>query len=251
MSAWSRGRGIWGVLLGPGGFSLLGGVCLVWGGILLGPGGFSLVPGGSPYWGVSAWSGGGWVLLGPGGFSLLGGVCLVQGVLPARGGCLPGLGGFSLVPGGSPCWEVSAWSRGFSLWGGVCLVLGGSPEIPPVDRITDACKNITLATTSLRPVTRMHSSEMRTACSLLYKGSLSGWGSLSGGVSVWGSLSGGVFFWGSLSGGSLSRESPWTETPQENMELETETSWKEHGTRQPDRKCHLLYSLWVHLLMTI
>ena len=62
-----------------------------------------------------------------------------------------------------------------------------------MDRITDACKNITLATTSLRPVTRMHSSEMHTTRSLLYKGSLSGWGSLSGGVSVWGSLSGGSF----------------------------------------------------------
>ena len=45
---------------------------------------------------------------------------------------------------------------GFSLLGGgggVSLVPGGcSPETPPVYRITDTCKNITLATTSLRPV---------------------------------------------------------------------------------------------------
>ena len=67
-------------------------------------------------WGVvSAWSGGD--LPGPGG-----GVCLVRGGLPGPGG-----GGFSL-PGGA------AWR----------------PH--PVNRITDTCKNITLATTSLRPV---------------------------------------------------------------------------------------------------
>ena len=78
----------------------------------------------------------------PGGFSLPGGVSAWSGgVLPARG-CLPGPGG------------VSAWSRGGSpCRGGVCLVPGGSPEPPPpVDRITDTCKSITLATTSLRPV---------------------------------------------------------------------------------------------------
>ena len=114
------------LLPGGGGFSLVpggGSTCR---------GGFSLVGGGSP-WGGSPWSRGGspWsgggvlpaggVLLGPGGvFSLPG------GVLPAGGVCL--------------------------VWGGVCLVRGGSPETPPVYRITDTCKNITLATTSLRPV---------------------------------------------------------------------------------------------------
>ena len=76
---------------------------------------------------------------------------------PSRGG-----GGFSLVLGGGG--RGSAWSGGGSLWsGGVLLGLGGgvlfgpgggSPETPPVDRITDTCKNITLATTSLRPVKR-------------------------------------------------------------------------------------------------
>ena len=91
-------------------------------------------------------------------------------LLPGVGGV--GLGGVGVLPGpggGSP-WsggggrEGSAWSR------------GGSLETPPVDRITDTCKNITLATTSLRPVIkyenykkqecRMHSSRMRTARSL-------------------------------------------------------------------------------------
>ena len=60
-------------------------------------------------------------------------------VLPGGGFSLvwegvPGLGGFSLVQGGYP------WS------GGVLR------RTPPVNRITDTCKNITLATTSLRPV---------------------------------------------------------------------------------------------------
>ena len=61
----------------------------------------------------------------PGGVSLPGGVLLAGGLLA---------GGVSL-PGGS------------SLPGGV-LPAGD----PPVDRITDTSKNITLATTSLRPV---------------------------------------------------------------------------------------------------
>ena len=57
----------------------------------------------------------------------------------------------SLFPGGSP------WSQG-GLWSG-----GGLPgprgvsqhalrQTPPVNRMTDTSKNITLATTSLRPV---------------------------------------------------------------------------------------------------
>ena len=75
-----------------------------------------------PAGGGSAWSGGG-VLLGLGGWSAWSG-----GVLLGPGGVL--LGGVSL--GGSP-------------WGG----FSGDP---PVNRITDTCKNITLATTSLRPV---------------------------------------------------------------------------------------------------
>ena len=84
---------------------------------------------------MSAWSGGG----------------LVPGGLPVLGGSGPG--GWGLV---------STWSVGGSAWsGGVCLVRGeglpdrgGSPclETPPANRITDMCKNIALATTSLRPV---------------------------------------------------------------------------------------------------
>ena len=60
-----------------------------------------------------------------------GGVCLVLGGSPCQGG-LPGPGG----------WGV------FSLPGGPAR----RPPSPPVNRITDTCKNITLATTSLRPV---------------------------------------------------------------------------------------------------
>ena len=81
---------------------------------------------------------------------------------------------------GASAWsgEVSAWSRGVSAWsrgmsvsawsggspwsrGGVCLVPGGggygipacteADTLPPRGQ-TDTCKNIILATTSLRPV---------------------------------------------------------------------------------------------------
>ena len=78
----------------------------------------SLLPGGGPVpEGGSPWQGGS----GPG------------GVLPGRGGLVPG---------------------GFSLAGGVLPGGGGSPywRPPPVNRMTNRCKNITLATTSLRPV---------------------------------------------------------------------------------------------------
>ena len=55
-----------------------------------------------------------------------------RGVLLGPGGGLPGPGGGLLAP---------------------CYLVSGEP--PPVNRITDTCKNITLATTSLRPVTIM------------------------------------------------------------------------------------------------
>ena len=73
-----------------------------------------------------------------GGLSLSGGPC--PGGFPA--GASPCPWGVSL-PGGSPCpGGVSLPGVGFSL-----------PETPlPVNRITHSCKNITLATTSLRPV---------------------------------------------------------------------------------------------------
>ena len=117
----------------------------------------SLLPGGR---GGSAWSRGGSPCRG------WGGVCLVPGEVLPGGGCLPG-------PGGSPCWGdlpgsggfslpggclpgprgVSAWSRRVSAWSP-----GGPARRPPsVNRITDTCKNITLAIlASLRPVI-MHS----------------------------------------------------------------------------------------------
>ena len=91
--------------------------------------------------GGSAWSGG---ALGAWGGLPGRGVCLVQegGSAWSRGACLvwgglPGLGG-----------GVSAWS-----WGG-----SGIPACTEADTLhpcgqTDTCKNITLATTSLRPVT--------------------------------------------------------------------------------------------------
>ena len=55
------------------------------------------------------------------------------------------------------------WSGGCLILGGVCsqggLLPGGcgipactGADTPPVNRMTDRCKNITLATTSLRPV---------------------------------------------------------------------------------------------------
>ena len=82
-----------------------------------------------------------------------GGVCLVPG-----GGCLPARsqGGFSLpgprgvLPARSQGGGLPARSQGggFSLPG----PRGGCPETPPVNRITHTCKNVTLATTSLRPV---------------------------------------------------------------------------------------------------
>ena len=74
---------------------------------------------------------------GPGGGPVSGlGGCLVR-----VGGGLPGLGGGGVsglggVPGP----------------GGSASVPCGIPPPPPVNRMTDRCKNITLATTSLRPV---------------------------------------------------------------------------------------------------
>ena len=155
-----------------------GGVCLVLGGCLPGLGGVSAWswgclpgPGGFPCPGGSAWSGGrgvsAWSRKGVSAWSQ--GVCLVRGVSAWSGGCSPcrgGVclvwGGFCLVLGGSPCpgeglpgpGGGSAWS-----WGGFLPARRGLPgpggparRPPPVNRITDTCKNITLATTSLRPV---------------------------------------------------------------------------------------------------
>ena len=96
------------------------------------------------------------------GVSALGGVC--SGGVSAwgclLGGCAPGgvcSWGVS-APGGCllPRWGVSA-PGGVCSWGGVSAPRGGIPacteaDIPPVNRMTNRCKNFTLATTSLRPV---------------------------------------------------------------------------------------------------
>ena len=113
---WSRG-----VYLVPGG-TWSGGCTCSWGGTWFrgcvpGPRGVYLVLGGVP---------GPRGVPGPGGctWSWVGGV-------PGPGGCTWSRGVY-LVPGGC------TWSRGY-------LVLGGVPGqvLPPVHRITDACKNIT------------------------------------------------------------------------------------------------------------
>ena len=72
----------------------------------------------------------------------------------SRGGSPWSRGEFSLVGGVVWSGGVSAWCQGgvCLVPGGVCLVLGGFSGDPPANRITDTCKNITLATTSLRPV---------------------------------------------------------------------------------------------------
>ena len=74
-----------------------------------------------------------------GGVSAPGGVCSGD-VCSSGGGCL---------------------LRGVSGPGGCVCSLGGVPacteaDTPPVNRMTDRCKNITLAATSLRPVNILH-----------------------------------------------------------------------------------------------
>ena len=69
-------------------------------------------------------------------------------------GDLPARGGFSLPGGSSLPWRVlPAQGRWFLPARGRGEVLPARrPPPPPVNRSTDTCKNITLATTSLRPV---------------------------------------------------------------------------------------------------
>ena len=101
------------------------------------------------------------------------GVYLFPGGLPVPGGGLPGPWGGGLVPdlGGSAWSRGSACSRGglpgpggvYLVWGGLVPGSGGvvsqhalrqNPP-PPVNRMTNRCKNITLATTSLRPLIKI------------------------------------------------------------------------------------------------
>ena len=141
---------------------------------------WSLLPGGGgspPRWGggdvsaprgaVCSGGGGGWggCLLwgkGQGGVSLLGGVCLLPGGL-LRGVSASG-GWGCLLPGGCPL------QRG-PLLGGVCsrgvVSQHALRQTPPVNRMTDRCKNITLATTSLRSVKKVNVYLLRVSNSCL------------------------------------------------------------------------------------
>ena len=144
---WGSGEGS---VPGPGGGTWS------WGGV---PG----PPGGVPGPGGCTWSRGVYLVRGgtwSRGGTWLGGGYLVQGgywswgVYLARGG-VPGLGGY-LVPGGVylvPGGRCT-WSGGYLVWGG-CTWSGGVPgQVLPhfVNRMTNRCKNITLAKTSFRPV---------------------------------------------------------------------------------------------------
>ena len=128
-----------------GGVSALGGVCS-WG---------CLLPEGSALGGVCSWGGSA-----PGGCLLWGGVC--SGGCLLLGGCVCSQGG--LLWGGVCSWGVCSGgdvcSGGCLLLGGVCLLLGGGipacteADTPPRGQ-TDACKNITFAT-SLRTVIKYY-----------------------------------------------------------------------------------------------
>ena len=152
----SRMRTVRSLTVCPGGFSLPRGFFLPRGVFSLARGGFFLPRGFSLARGV---------LPSPGGSPWPGGFFLPRGGLPARGSSflggfsLAGGGGFSLLgvslPGGLPARGVSLLG-GFSMAGGVLPSWGGGfslpRDTPPVNRITHMCKNITLATTSLRAV---------------------------------------------------------------------------------------------------
>ena len=124
------GRGVrWqGGLLGRG-FSLAGGS--PWQGVREG-----LLPRGCSFWGASF----GGVLL-PGGL-LLGGL-LGRGVSLAGGSPSGGSSSGGPPSGGVSLAGESPW-QGVSLAGGILLPRGGLLGRPPVNRMTDTCKNITL-----------------------------------------------------------------------------------------------------------
>ena len=176
---------------GGGGFLLggllLGGCLLLWG--RGSPSWVGLLPGGLLFWGLLFFGG------------LLIDGCLLPGGFPWWGSPSLGLLLGGLLLGGSPSWGVSFWGwasflGGSPYWG--CLLLGGvSLADLPVNRITHSCKNITLATTSLRlviiVVTRMHFSRMHTGRLLTIC-----WSLLPGGCLLWGvcSQGRGVCSWG-------------------------------------------------------
>ena len=173
--------------------SASGGGCLLPGGGMSAPGEGGVCSGGFVCsWGVSAPRRG---CLLPGG-----GVCY-RGVSASGGVSAPGrvYSGEVSALGGVWSWGVStlgvggclllrASARGVSAFGGVCsrrgyLFLGGGvcsqggipacteADTPLVNRMTNRCKNITLATTSLRPVkTHMQNT---FSCRILFSSSAS------------------------------------------------------------------------------
>ena len=81
------------------------------------------------------------------------GVCFPRGG-GVRSGGVPGPGGGVSGPGGCLVQGGVSGLGGRCVWsGGVGLSALWDTTPPPVNRMTDRCKNITLATTSLRPVT--------------------------------------------------------------------------------------------------
>ena len=139
---------------GPG-----GGLCLVPGGYLV-LGGVPGPRGGVPGPGGCTWSWGG--VPGPGWVPGPGGMYLVLGGVPGPWGCTWSRGVYLVRgvpgPGGGCTWSQGGWCT----WsGGVYLVWRGVPGPggvylvrypPPVNRMTNRCKNIILAKTSFRPV---------------------------------------------------------------------------------------------------
>ena len=120
----------------PGGVPGLGGCTWSWGEVYL-------VWGGVPTPGGCTWSRGS--VPGPRGVYLVPGGCTWSGGCTLSGGCTWSQGG---VPGPGGTWSGGCtWSRG-GVPGprGVYLVWGGCTwsRTPPVNRMTDACKNITL-----------------------------------------------------------------------------------------------------------
>ena len=179
----SRSLTVFRSLLLPGGSGgrcvLLGVVVSSWGGVyfqgvcLLG--GVSALEGVCSG-GVGVSASGGWVCVSASGRCVCfwGGVCVCVCLLQRGVVCFQGVsapeGGLCLLPGRGVC--VSAPEGSYLLPGGcllqrggllrgvgvcVCSQGGGIPacaeaDTPPVNRITDTSKNITLATTSLRPL---------------------------------------------------------------------------------------------------
>ena len=67
-----------------------------------------------------------------------------RGDVPAQGVSLPG---GVYLPGGVPARGFTC-QEGVPAQGSTCLRLGKCPGTPPVNRMTDRCKNITLPQTS-------------------------------------------------------------------------------------------------------